>query len=409
MKRGFTLIEIMIAVGLAGIASAFLLLITRSQLMAYQMNENLTDAQLNARAGIDFLETTLRKACGGVTYGMVSVNVNNVTLAANSNPFPCVRVNDGVEGSGSPTITFNAAAPTTASDSLDLIYGSAPVSIADQTTVNVGGGGSVIVCDGIGSYNQNDLVLVGDLQQAFLLRLSAAPAAAVFTPNPASCPRSAKLSFDAAAAPTPLPTVVPNPPSNPTPPAPLNLPPLVTSYTGTRPIYVMKATSVTIYRYLPGVNQYGMLMVRPGGIANVPAIDGPDQPLVEGVDNFEVALAADANNDGIINETLPPPTQTTGSDEWIGNAINELTQWPNNAFVNLPSPGTGLAPPLPQYKQIRATLLTRTTNTYTGSAMAVSTPVEDRTNSWNTTTATNAPRYRTMRVTVAPRVWNLLN
>src|SRR5262249_9179055 len=73
--RGFTLIELMVSMALAGLTSVFLLMITRAQLTAYHMNESYADAQLNARAGIDFLENTLRRACGGIAWGRVSVNV----------------------------------------------------------------------------------------------------------------------------------------------------------------------------------------------------------------------------------------------------------------------------------------------------------------------------------------------
>jgi hypothetical protein len=179
-------------------------------------------------------------------------------------------------------------------------------------------------------------------------------------------------------------------------------------------LYVMKATSMTLYRYSGGGPYSRMLMLRPDGIAWTAASSGPDQPLVEGVENFEVAIGSDTNNDGIITETLPA---TSGADEWLGNATGELAPWPNNAFVNMPAPtpppppAVPTPPQLPQYKQIRATLLARTTNTYPGDATNVATPVEDRNNSFNYSAsgAGGAPRYRVMRVTVAPRVWNLLN
>ena len=50
-QRGMTLIEIMIAMLLAGIVSAFILMITRSQLIAYEQNDQVARMQQNERAG----------------------------------------------------------------------------------------------------------------------------------------------------------------------------------------------------------------------------------------------------------------------------------------------------------------------------------------------------------------------
>jgi prepilin-type N-terminal cleavage/methylation domain-containing protein len=409
-SRGFTLIEIMIAMGLAGMASIFLLLITRSQLMAYQMNENYGDAQMNTRAGMDFLENNLRRACGGIAYGLVSVNVLGVTPQVVS----CVRVRDGVEGdadfsAGGWATNGTAASAANKSDVIDVIYGGTPVTNAQSVSVN--GGGTAVVCD-ITGFAQNDLVLVSNMNQAYLLRLASTPAAGGAT----GCPNGGTLTFDAAANATPLPTQAAD--GTTTPPTPA-----VTAFTPAAGAYVMKATSLTIYRRSTDGSGVALvspsLMVVPDGVASAATTHAADQPLIQGVVNFEVAIGQDTDNNGLVYDSVAGQTP----DEWLGNVTGELPFMPTTYF-NLQNaapapPATGRNDPNPQYKQIRATLVVRTSNTYPGTAglsgMANG-PVEDRlNNSTNFPTLATAsqqngtPRYRVSRVAVAPRVWNLFN
>lgn len=408
-SRGFTLVEIMVAMGLAGMASIFLLLITRSQLMAYQMNENYGDAQMNTRAGMDFLENTLRRACGGISYGLVSVNVAGVTPAVVS----CVRVRDGVEGdsdfaAGGWGTNGTAASAALKSDVIDVIYGGAPVT-AINGTVSVGAAGSAQVCD-ITNFATGDLVLVTNMTSAYMMRIASAPVASAVT----GCPNAGTITFDATAPAATFYTQIQD--GSTTPPTPQ-----VNPYNApTAGNWLMKATSLTIYRRSTDGSGTALvspqLMVVPDGLASAATTHAADQPLIQGVVNFEVAIGQDTNNDGMVYDLAAGQP----SDEWIGNATGELPFMPTTYF-NVPNPpppppSKARNDPNPQYKQIRATLVVRTNNTYPGSAglSAMTTgPVEDRTNNFSTL-ATSAqqngtPRYRVSRVIVSPRVWNLLN
>jgi len=385
--RGFTLVEIMVAMALAGLASVFLLMITRAQLTAYQMNENVGDAQLNTRAGMDYLENQLRRACGGIANGLVAVNVNGVTPTV----VPCVQVHDGVDSTLFSSGGFQPGSTATAqtkSDAVDVIYGTAPAiqvipsSIASTSPTSAG------VCDATG-FAALDLVLLTDMKSAYLVRL----ASATLGPPTTTCPNQGTLTFDLAIASPAWST-----------PVPVGASPLAANGA----TWVMKATSFTLYRNV-GVNPPELMLV-PDGVASTASNHNADQPLVQGVENFEVAIGQDsspATPDGIINDgnagQLP--------DEWLGNVTGELplpVGYSNTVDTN----GN---PTSPLYKQIRATLVVRTSNIYPGDAVVPQNPgggpVEDRTNSFVTsaTSASGAPRYRWSRVTVAPRAWNLLN
>jgi hypothetical protein len=99
----------------------------------------------------------------------------------------------------------------------------------------------------------------------------------------------------------------------------------------------------------------------------------------------------DNNGNGVI-DGVPG----TVSSEWYGDAAGELplavTMW--NTTGNL------------QPRWLRVTLVLRTSNAYQGKAPALG-PYEDR--STYPSTVGGTPRYRPVRFTVAPRVWNLGN
>src|SRR5262249_21768515 len=141
----------------------------------------------------------------------------------------------------------------------------------------------------------------------------------------------------------------------------------------------------------------------PNGLFGVEHTDA--DPLTEGVVDFQLALGSDSNNDGILTDPVVPPL---GIDEYLGNQAGELV-------VPLPANANGtwnVAGLLPQYRTIRATLLVRTESTYVGDAnLAIALPIENYTSAYPTiaSSAQGAPRYRPMRVVVAPRIWNLRN
>jgi prepilin-type N-terminal cleavage/methylation domain-containing protein len=392
-SRGFSLIEVMIALALAGISSAFLLIVTRSQLKAFQMNEQLQDAQLNARAGVEFIEGTLRRACGGIAYGQVGLNVSGVTPQVAN----CVRVFDGDEGNTNYTggsFSTSTGVPASQSDAIEIVYGTAPITnIAQAASL---GGNTVGVCDN-SNFKVNDLVLITNMSQAVMVQLSDVNGTAPTSCLPTtSYPNAHTLTFNLALPSTGAGASLPQGQTGPN----------VTAFDPTASgNMLMKAVSVSIYRFNSSTTNPNnrMLMLDPAGMVDTNSHNN-DQPLVEGVENFEIAIGSDtgATPDGIITEV----GSAANDDEWLGNYSGELPSPATPIYFNVGTSGGTL------YRQIRATLVVRTNNLYPGNAaLGVTKPVEDRTNNINLTpnTAGGAPRYRTMRVSVAPRVWNLLN
>src|SRR5260370_42081276 len=122
-------------------------------------------------------------------------------------------------------------------------------------------------------------------------------------------------------------------------------------------------------------------------------VQGDGRGLADGMMDLQAAVGIDGEGDGII-------TEVTGgaNDEWFGNASGETIAAPpwNRA-------GTGD----PQLRQLRLTTVAQTLNSYTGIAPTIG-PFEDRT-TYPSTAAGGGPRYRSERVVIAPRIWNLLN
>jgi prepilin-type N-terminal cleavage/methylation domain-containing protein len=384
-QRGLSLVEILVALALAGIVSAFLLMITRSQLMAYQMNDQVSKAQLNERAGLDYVETLLRRACGGIGNGQVYVNVKNATAQMTR----CLRIYDGVEQGDFSGGSFSttSAAPASRSDAVEVIFGQQPVTTTIDNTTSVNAPAQANVCDKTG-FSVGDLVLVTNMNQAVLLAIQSITAPSGGVSIPATCTNAATFNFDGTATGITNTTATFNP---------------AFDWTANPGTYVMKAQSLSVYR--DSSTTPALLKVSPMGIAG--ANHTSDEPAVEGVENFELALGSDGNNGGTVDGIITESTSSPSTDEWLGNATGEIPT-ATTAF-NVDTSGTW-----PQYRQVRATMTVRTLATYQGTAVEGTTsPTEDRTLSLTISasgsTTGGAPRYRVLRVTIAPRVWNLTN
>ncbi len=352
--RGLTLVEIMIALGLSSVVAAFLLMLVRGQLLAYEMNDQVTKAQQNGRSGLEFLETALRRACGGMNTGRLAVNVPGAPQVLTS----CLRVWDGaVPASGSFT---TGASPTSRADAVEIVYGGAPF-IRAATALNTAAP-SVDVSSAAG-FNVGDLVLVTNFQQGVLVRVKTVNVAA---PN-------STLVFDEPGGTFLLPDAI-----GPVP-----------QYTPVAGDTVMKAESIALYLETGAGPLKDMLMLDPNGMAGGDHADA--QPMLEGVEDLQFAIGVDSNGDGLLTDAP--------IDEYRGNQSGEL------APPSPPLPWNQLGTDQP--RTVRATLIVRTTNTYPGAGNLVP-PYENR--------VTYLPpgngvqyRFRPLRMTVAPRIWNLLN
>jgi hypothetical protein len=353
------LVELMIAMALAGIVSAFLLMLTRAQLVAYEMNDQVTRAQQNGRAGLGFVETLLRRACSGIAWGAFARDVPSV---ATPDVVSCVRVTDGAKDDGKGS--FAVDQPLAKPDAIEIVYGATPftkiVGVSNMTSTNP----SVTVTDKTG-FNPNDYVLVTDYKQADLFQVDTVVAGTPPTINFKTLSGNAVSPDFSASAP-------------------------VGPFVPAAGQVLMHAISASIY--VDSTQNPPMLMYDPDGVLGTDHTDAT--PLVEGVEDFQIAVGRDgAPYDGVLTEPEVPP------DDWIGNVSGDvLPALPWNYAANTD----------PSLRGIRASLMVRTLNEYSGTPPPLP-QLEDRKTYPAVGTSTFRYRYRTLHIEVEPRMWNLGN
>lgn len=268
----------------------------------------------------------------------------------------CLRVYDGaIPTAGSFTMT---AGGTTQADAVEMVFsgGNAVGTYAVATSVLSAGPGPTVNVGDVSGFAAGDLVIISDFKNGDLLRISSISAPT----GPGT------LTFDAPAALVHGNAFVPGIGNS-----------------------VFRATSISIYLDATAGPTQWMLMLDPDGMAGSTHADA--QPLIEGIADFQLAVGLDSNADGIITGVAP--------DEWFGDALGEIQPpiWPAPLPWN--SPGN------PQPRQIRATIVARTTNQYPG-APATPTAYEDG-DLIPAAAGTSGYRYRPVQIVVAPRAWNL--
>jgi prepilin-type N-terminal cleavage/methylation domain-containing protein len=348
-ERGFSLPEMMIALGLASIVSAGLLMLTRTQLQAFQQNDQINRAQQNTRAGMAYVENVLRRACGGMSQGAVSLNVPGVTPVI----LPCLRFHDGVSALNAGGYT--SGSPTTAADAVEVVYGYGSIT-SNTGTLSVAG---IAVRDTTG-FKVGDFVLVTDrgMTKAALFKLQSVTAgvAPAGTLNFAT-PGGAYLS------------------------------PGVNLLGGADSVFVLRAKSLAFYVNTDNTSaNFNALMYDPDGMAGTD--HATDEPLVENVDDFQIAVGFDNDATGTLTDSA------SASDEWVGNATGETA-------INVIGP----PPDWAKARQIRIGLRIATASRFSGAATA-ELALENRPATTPNTTGGN-PRWRPLRMVVAPRAWNL--
>jgi prepilin-type N-terminal cleavage/methylation domain-containing protein len=385
-QRGVTLIELMIAMSLAAIMSAFMLMLTRSQLIAYETSDQITRTQQNARAGIDFLELKLRRACIGSAYGRFVVMVPGLGGHAAGDVVPCVRYWNGASQSGG---TFTNGATSEAADAIEILAGDTPVNQA-EATANGGNFATLnatpptLVVSNPTAYSNGDLVIVSTYYDAFIFKVTDTS--------------GGKLTFTASGTPVDFILTQPNG-------TPVNEGQVSTTTLAN--LAVMKLSSYSIYLNTAAGPFQNMLVYDSDGMfGTAHNLDGLDaSPLVDGVEDFQLALGYDSGPpyDGVISDAQ-------------GEYINQLGAL--NAFTTTQNASAGYAWNYPgniQLRTIRATLLLRTINTYSGTPYGPQQAIEDR-STWldlglsvSGTPPVSGPKLRMMRTIVAPRIWNLTN
>jgi prepilin-type N-terminal cleavage/methylation domain-containing protein len=371
-QRGFTLVELLVSLALSSLVAAGVLLLTRAQLRAYDLNDGIVRAQQNARTGLEFIETQLRRACGGISQGSVAINLPGITPVRKS----CLQVWDSAQQTGA---TFSTSG-TTSPDAVEIIYATANTNNTYSATSAAFVAGSttpsVTVTD-MSGFSVGDLVLVTDFKNANLFQI------ATINGGSSAATGAGPLGFGTLSS------------------ASIN----AFNYTPASGDAVIKATSIALYLVAGSGLTPGQLYLDPDGMVGTDHTDG--QPLIEGVSDFQVAVGIDwstvapangTQNDGIITEAA---SRALNNDEWIGNFAGETIPAPASA-----APWNPTVAAAPMLLQIRATVLVRTTNTFT-EATANMGPYEDGATITAADSAGRYPRYRAMRMTVAPRAWNL--
>jgi prepilin-type N-terminal cleavage/methylation domain-containing protein len=361
-QRGFTLMEIMIAMSLTLIVTAAVLAIVRIQMRMFEMNDQVVRTQENARAAMDFLESMVRRACGAISSGAVGVNVPGVTQAT----VPCLRWYDGATVAATSFGTGSASLP----DALEVVYGSGTMTALTAVPSLATSTPAAQVAD-VSGFAVGDYVLVGDFANADLFKVSAISTAVSSGTRPA--PGTLSLGSLAGNVVGPSLSLAVGAP-------------------------VLKAMTYSFFVAPAGTATYaGMLMVDADGLASTNHLDFTKvMPAAEGVVDFQAAIGNDGDGDGVITENASAPS----SDEWIGNAAGETLPAPPWNASNLATP--------PQLRQVRLSFLFQTSNSYGGVAAALL-AFEDRPASSypSVSAATGGPRYRSVRMTVSPRAWNL--
>ncbi len=267
--RGYTLIELMIAVGLFGLiaSGALSLVMSASRSQAYSARADV--AQSGLRAGIDFITRDLTGASGGASTGAIVDSSGAVPVVVSG-----VKVTQGVNA---PDIL-----EVYTIDASTMAYVMAPFA---PTT-------PILSIDKPLSFVNGDFVLLSDPSLAFAVVLKFTANGAV---NNSACTGCGDLSvFNAtntfpATAPSPFPIKS----------------------------WVFKSRHV-IYKILtlvgagPGANGSYLTMSLNGGA---------DQPLAEGIEDMQIALGFDNNpTDGVITQN----GASANDDEWVGNVSGEV-------------------------------------------------------------------------------------
>lgn len=375
--RGFTLMEILIAMALTTIVTASVLAIVRTQLTAFEMEDQIVRTQQNSRAGMDFIESIVRRACSGINSGTLYVYAGPSTILGTSQY--CLRVTDGAVATATGFTSTSKNNP----DALDVVYASGAMTAVTNSTVMTTMTSTTPSVDVLDTCNFSigDFVIVTDASYAnpALFQVSAVGGTGTC---PAASPRAGTLSLG---------TVNPAPTA-----AKLPVMSAYSATAGTAGTPVFKAYTYSIFVSDSTINTSAnaaydhMLMVDPAGITSTNHLNYTNvQPAVEGVIDFQVAVGQD--NSGT----------NAGTMDWLGDSWGETLDYTkswNSATLTT----------LPQYRQVRLSLLLRTSNLYPGTPGTI-TQLEDRPFASYPpfTPGQNSQRYRSISMIVAPRAWNL--
>ena len=127
-SRGFTLMEILIAMALTTIVTASVLSIVRTQLQAFEMQDQIVRTQQNTRAGMDFLESIVRRACGGISSARLS------STRQPGGHYGHLPLHARVGRRAVSGKTFTSSKPTQLPDALEVVYATGTMTALTDIT-----------------------------------------------------------------------------------------------------------------------------------------------------------------------------------------------------------------------------------------------------------------------------------
>jgi prepilin-type N-terminal cleavage/methylation domain-containing protein len=325
-NRGFSLVEMMISLALFGLIASGALSLVMSGARTQQHSARVDVAQSGLRAGLDFMTRDLLSASAGARSGSLVIASTGAVVQ------PIIVVDGGAGGPDSLEI-FTVDASYMATVAADVAKGDASISI--------------ILNDPTYGFSVGDWVQLCDLADGTLVQLTGA---------------TANLLTGA-----------------------------LTNFPGTRTTYVQKSfvfkTRHVKYFISPNYFNPGNTANGNGSALMMDLYDGVGgasnaQPLAEGVEDLQVALAIDSNTDGLI----APEVGTGGNDdEWV---FNHESDTPPVTVANL--------------KAVRITLIAKSSTTERGSF-----PVRPKAEDHAAAGASDGFFRRVIRSEVAVRNFNL--
>ena len=258
-QRGFTLIELMIALVLFALVAAGMMSVAVSMASGAREQELNIATESSARAAMDFMTTAIRGAIPGVPFA----NIRD----ANTDPCPAAGI----------VITNNAApvSPlTTSSDQLTMVFAIGSV-VTSLRSVYDAGTTSVTVTDA-SQFSAGDGVLITNLDQGHLVRITGVAGNTLTLANQVC----STLAL----------------PSGGYPPGAL----------------VVRALRATLS--IGAIDGIPTLMMDPDAEGPLAA-----EPLAEGIEDMQVAVGVDNNGDGALTEL----GSIANDDEWLFNVAGE--------------------------------------------------------------------------------------
>jgi len=263
-QAGFTLIELMISLLMFSFAVAGILAVATTLARGFRDQKVTVGAEGAARAAMDYIGDAIRGSSPAVSTG----NIQALYDSGCTDPLVGNTV----------LVTESFTAP----DDLTIVFASG--SVATSLAAPFAGGTTMTVTDA-SQLASGDMVLVSDFARGHLAKINSV-AGSTLTLAPQAC-------------------------SAPVWPA-----------TGT---YAQGAVVVRALRarfFIRALDLIPTLWMDPD--AEGPAVE---EPLAEGVEDFQVAVGIDSNNDGVINEG-PGTGVVAGDDEWVLNVAGETLPAP---------------------------------------------------------------------------------